>query len=66
LERDFKLLSKESVDFVFIPSVEEMYPADYGTYVEMQDVEKTTTEGKSRPGHFRGINQYSLLIVILG
>jgi pantoate--beta-alanine ligase len=53
-ERDLSLLSKEHVDYVFAPGVEEMYPSGYQTYVE---VEKVTgvLEGASRPGHFRGV-----------
>jgi pantoate--beta-alanine ligase len=53
-ERDLSLLSKEGADYVFAPSTEEMYPAGYLTYVE---VEKVTDllEGASRPGHFRGV-----------
>jgi pantoate--beta-alanine ligase len=52
--RDLKLLREEGVDVVFAPSDDEMYPPDYGSWV---DVEKVTErlEGASRPGHFRGV-----------
>jgi pantoate--beta-alanine ligase len=52
--RDLKLLREEGVDVVFAPSDDEMYPPDYGSWV---DVEKVTErlEGASRQGHFRGV-----------
>lgn len=54
LERDLDLLVKENVDIVFVPDVEEMYPPDFQTYVE---VTKLTTGlcGAFRPGHFKGV-----------
>ncbi len=54
LERDAALLEKEGADAVFCPTVEEMYPAGYKTYVEVVDFEDRLC-GKSRPGHFRGV-----------
>ena len=53
-ERDFAMLEEENVRLVFMPTVEEMYPPDFSTWV---DVEKITEplEGESRPGHFRGV-----------
>ncbi|MFQ5925347.1 MAG: pantoate--beta-alanine ligase [Dehalococcoidia bacterium] len=53
-ERDLALLEKEGVDFVFMPSAEEMYPQGFSSWVE---VEKVTDrlEGAFRPGHFRGV-----------
>ncbi len=52
--RDFALLEKEKTDVVFLPPPQEMYPAGYNTWV---DVEKVTErlEGAIRPGHFRGV-----------
>ena len=54
LDRDLDLLRKEGTDIVFIPSDDEMYPAEFSSWV---DVEKVTEglEGASRPGHFRGV-----------
>ncbi|MGV8145973.1 MAG: pantoate--beta-alanine ligase [Alkaliphilus sp.] len=54
LERDRKLSEDAGADYIFNPSVEEIYPKDYNTYVE---VEKLTEKlcGKSRLGHFRGV-----------
>jgi pantoate--beta-alanine ligase len=54
LDRDRHLASNAGAMVVFAPSVGEMYPAGYHTYV---DVEKLTDvlEGRARPGHFRGV-----------
>lgn len=54
LERDARLAAGVGVDAIFNPPVEEMYPAGYCTYV---DVERITENlcGASRPGHFRGV-----------
>ncbi|KHC91618.1 pantoate--beta-alanine ligase [Thermotoga sp. Mc24] len=53
-ERDRKLLEEENVDCIFHPSVEEMYPPDFSTYVEETKLSKNLC-GRSRPGHFRGV-----------
>ncbi|HBF10313.1 pantoate--beta-alanine ligase [Thermotoga neapolitana] len=53
-ERDRKLLERENVDCVFHPSVEEMYPPDFSTFVEETKLSKPLC-GRSRPGHFRGV-----------
>jgi len=54
LERDLSLLERERVDIVFAPPVEEMYPPDFGTWVEVTGITERL-EGASRPGHFRGV-----------
>jgi pantoate--beta-alanine ligase len=41
-------------DLLFRPSVEEVYPNDRSTFVEETSL-SSTLEGKSRPGHFRGV-----------
>lgn len=53
-KRDEALLKEFGVDMVFYPTVDEMYPPSYSTYV---NVEKITDHlcGASRPGHFRGV-----------
>jgi len=53
-ERDLALLEKERVDIVFIPSVDEMYPPRFNSWVEVGKVTERL-EGASRPGHFRGV-----------
>jgi pantoate--beta-alanine ligase len=42
------------VDLLFRPSAEEVYAIDGSTFVEETSLSKTL-EGKSRPGHFRGV-----------
>jgi pantoate--beta-alanine ligase len=53
-DRDCELLEKEGVDFLFAPSVEEMYPARAVTHVTVEGLSDKLC-GKSRPGHFRGV-----------
>jgi pantoate--beta-alanine ligase len=42
------------VDVIFYPPNNEMYPAGYQTYVDVEKVTKNLC-GMSRPGHFRGV-----------
>jgi pantoate--beta-alanine ligase len=53
-EGDCQQLAREGVDFLFAPSVEEMYPPTSTTYVEVEGL-STKLCGGSRPGHFRGV-----------
>jgi pantoate--beta-alanine ligase len=48
------MLERERVDFVFAPSVEEVYPAGAVTWVTVEEL-SGKLDGKSRPGHFRGV-----------
>ena len=50
--RDERVAANAGVDVLFAPSADEMYPAGFGTWV---DVEGTGGEGAARPGHFRGV-----------
>jgi len=52
--QDSRLLEELGVDFLFCPNYTEMYPPDYKTYVEVEDLQNKW-EGLSRPGHFRGV-----------
>ncbi len=54
LERDLALAEDAGVDLVFAPSVEEMYPPGYATYVEVGGP-ALRWEGERRPSHFRGV-----------
>ena len=54
LPRDLALLEKEKVDVVFAPSVEEMYPLGFNSWIDVEGVTERL-EGASRPGHFRGV-----------
>jgi pantoate--beta-alanine ligase len=53
-DRDLALLRTEGVDVVFMPSVEEMYPEGFATYVNVERLTERL-EGAHRPGHFRGV-----------
>lgn len=54
LEKDTALLQAEKVDFLFTPSVEEMYPPGASTWVTVERLSEKL-DGRSRPGHFRGV-----------
>src|SRR5581483_3050605 len=54
LERDCAMLDHEKVDFVFAPSVEEMYPKGAVTFVAVEGLSDKLC-GRSRRGHFRGV-----------
>lgn len=54
LERDLRLLEPLNVDYVFHPSVEEMYPQHYSVYVDELELSRYLC-GAKRPGHFRGV-----------
>ncbi|WPX08109.1 pantoate--beta-alanine ligase [Anaerocellum danielii] len=53
-ERDKRLAEKEGVDYIFNPSVKEMYPEDFKTVVSVKKITEIMC-GKSRPGHFDGV-----------
>ncbi len=54
MERDLAQLRAAEVDLVFAPSVSEIYPPGFDTYVEVGTVTEPL-EGAARPGHFRGV-----------
>lgn len=56
LETDCKLLDKEGAQFVFAPSVEEMYPEPDTRTFDFSPLDKVM-EGPNRPGHFNGVAQ---------
>jgi len=53
-EADCAALEKESVDVVFAPTVAEMYPPGETTWVTVEGLSEKL-DGRSRPGHFRGV-----------
>jgi pantoate--beta-alanine ligase len=53
-QRDEELAEKAGVDFLFTPSVDELYPEGYQTWVDVEDLARGL-EGEFRPGHFRGV-----------
>jgi pantoate--beta-alanine ligase len=52
--RDRALLAERSVDLLFLPWVEIMYPPGSQTMVSLGDV-ASPLEGERRPGHFDGV-----------
>jgi pantoate--beta-alanine ligase len=53
-DRDLALARECGVDVVFAPSADEMYPRGFQTWVDVTEV-GSILEGRSRPGHFRGV-----------
>src|SRR5438128_358423 len=53
-ESDLAQFAEQGVDAVFAPAPEEVYPAGFSTYVNVDGI-SDRLEGRSRPGHFRGV-----------
>jgi pantoate--beta-alanine ligase len=54
IESDLRLLKKEETDLVWMPDVEDIYPENFQTWVEVEVITKKL-EGIYRPTHFRGV-----------
>lgn len=54
-EGDSEKLKHAGVDALFAPEAVEIYPKDFSTYVHVEGLSERL-EGKSRPGHFRGVS----------
>ena len=54
LTKDTALLTDYNVDYIFAPTVDEIYPKGFSTYVSVEGLSEQL-EGSSRPGHFRGV-----------
>ncbi len=54
LEADSVLLATEKADYLFNPSVEEIYPNGNTAWVSVEEI-SDKLDGRSRPGHFRGV-----------
>jgi pantoate--beta-alanine ligase len=54
LEADLEKLTDAKVDGLFLPDAAEIYPSGFSTYVHVEGLSERL-EGKSRPGHFRGV-----------
>lgn len=55
-EKDCDLLEKSGADYVFAPTVDEMYPTEDKRQFEFPPI-STVMEGEHRPGHFNGVCQ---------
>lgn len=53
-ESDQEKLAAAGVDSLFVPEPADIYPKDFSTYVNVEGL-SDKLEGRSRPGHFRGV-----------
>src|SRR5436853_2663028 len=49
-DRDLAMLYEAGADWVFMPSIKEIYPDGFSTYVHVREV-TSRLEGAARPGH---------------
>lgn len=54
LDKDAEKLGAAGVDCLFAPDVTDVYPDGFRTYVNVEGISERL-EGRSRPGHFRGV-----------
>jgi len=54
LEADLEICKKAGVDVIFVPTPEQMYPAENITWVSVEKLTESLC-GQFRPGHFRGV-----------
>ena len=66
IERDTLMLEGETIDLLWTPSAEELYPDGFQTWVTVENLSQPL-EGAQRPGHFRGVATIvtKLLIALL-
>lgn len=53
-EEDADIAAEAGVDALFVPTVDEIYPEGFQTWVEVEEL-STGLEGAARPGHFRAV-----------
>jgi pantoate--beta-alanine ligase len=53
-KKDLKICKENHVDYVFMPSVHDMFPEDHKTFVEVKTLQDIMC-GAFRPVHFRGV-----------
>jgi pantoate--beta-alanine ligase len=53
-ESDVEKLTSAGVEVLFAPEINEIYPPGFRTYVTVEGLSERL-EGRSRPGHFRGV-----------
>jgi pantoate--beta-alanine ligase len=61
-ERDLAMLEEAGVAAVYMPTVDQVYPEGYETYVT-PGATAERLEGGSRPGHFRGVTTVVLKLI---
>lgn len=62
LDVDVEKLTSEKTDGLFLPDAIEMYPHGFSTYVQVEGLSERL-EGKTRPGHFRGVSTVVLKLL---
>jgi pantoate--beta-alanine ligase len=62
LEVDVEKLEAEHTDGLFLPDAAEIYPHGFSTYVQVDGISERL-EGKTRPGHFRGVSTVVLKLL---
>jgi pantoate--beta-alanine ligase len=62
LAADTEKLAGADVHCLFLPESEEIYPQNYATYVNVEGLSERL-EGRSRPGHFRGVSTIVLKLL---
>jgi pantoate--beta-alanine ligase len=65
LDADCAMAERTGADVVFAPAVEEMYPLGAETFVEVEQI-SDRLDGRSRPGHFRGVATVVAKLFIAG
>jgi pantoate--beta-alanine ligase len=61
-EKDSQMLEEEGVDFLFLPSTEEIYSKNFQTYINVEHITKNL-EGEFRPTHFRGVTTVVMILL---
>lgn len=61
-EADAEKFSATGVDSLFAPEAAEIYPNGFRTYVSVEGLSERL-EGRSRPGHFRGVSTVVLKLL---
>src|SRR5271157_5658862 len=62
IEDDTAKLEAAKIDGLFLPDAAEMYPPGFSTYVHVEGLSERL-EGRSRPGHFRGVTTVVLKLL---
>lgn len=63
LEKDYELSKSAGADYVFAPSVREIYPEHATTYVIVEGPITTKLCGASRPTHFKGVTSVVAMLL---
>ena len=62
LSSDTEKLENAGVQYLFLPEAKDIYPPNYSTYVNVEGLSERL-EGRSRPGHFRGVSTVAMKLL---